>query len=199
MIPAVTTKITGAARTPRNPDDTAESARPSFFAKKHYLTLIPLSFAGGALAAWLEIPTGGMLGAMFAGGGLSLFLSRRYKFDSRLRFAAQIGLGLVTGERITPQIAHQIGALFLPAIAVTLVMLTGCALLAVLLYKTSGWSLTTCLLCASPAGVSQIVSFAEETDADPLVVSVFHTARVVSIVSLYPWIVLPLASYGGWA
>ena len=128
-----------------------------------------------------------------AGSGLSLFLSKQYKFDNKFRYAAQIGLGLATGERITPQTAGQIGTLFVPAVVVTLVMLAGCTLLAVLLYKTSDWSLTTCLLCAAPAGLSQIASFAEEVGADPLTASVFHTARIVGIVTLYPLIVLPLA------
>ena len=195
MIPylaVVAEKITGARRAPRGPDATAKKEPPVLFAGKDYLTLISLAFAGGALAAWLEIPTGAMLGAMFAGGGLSLLLSKQYKFNNKFRYAAQIGLGLVTGERVTPQIARQLGTLFVPAVVVTLVMLIGCTLMAALLYKMSGWSLTTCLLCAAPAGLSQIASFAEEVGADPLVASVFHTARIVGIVSFYPWIVLPL-------
>ncbi|MDR2529118.1 MAG: AbrB family transcriptional regulator [Synergistaceae bacterium] len=188
----VAEKITGVSRASRG-TETAQKTSPAFFAKGDYLKLVPLAFAGGAFAAWLNVPTGAMLGAMFAAGGMALFWGRKYKFNERLRFAAQIGLGLVTGERITPQIAAQLGNLFLPAVAVTLVMLAGSTLLAVLLYKTSDWGLTTCLLCAAPAGLSQIVSFAEDVGADPLTTSVFHTARIVGIVSFYPWIVLPLA------
>jgi membrane AbrB-like protein len=189
----VAEKITGISQASRGSNKTAKDASSVLFAKRDYLKMIPLAFAGGALAAWLKIPTGAMLGAMFAGGGLALLLGKRYRFDDRLRVVAQIGLGLVTGERITPQIAGQLGALFVPAIVVTLVMLIGCTLLAILLYKTSDWTLTTCLLCAAPAGLSQIASFAEEVGADPLTASVFHTARIVGIVTFYPLIVLPLA------
>jgi membrane AbrB-like protein len=189
----VAEKITGIPQESRSSKKTAKDARLMFFAKRDYLKMIPLAFAGGALAAWLEVPTGAMLGAMFVGGGLALLLGKQYRFDDRFRVTAQIGLGLVTGERMTPQIAGQLSTLFVPAIVVTLVMLVGCTLLAVLLYKTSDWSLTTCLLCAAPAGLSQIASFAEEVGADPLTASVFHTARIVGIVTFYPWIVLPLA------
>jgi membrane AbrB-like protein len=188
----VAEKITGIPQASRNPNKTAKNTSLVFFAKRDYFKMIPLALVAGALAAWLEIPTGAMLGAMFTGGGLALLLGKRYRFDDRLRVVAQIGLGLVTGERITPQIAGQLGTLFVPAIVVTLVMLAGCTLLAVLLYKTSNWSLTTCLLCVAPAGLSQIASFAEEVGADPLTASVFHTARIVGIVTFYPWIVLPL-------
>ncbi|MDR1377601.1 MAG: AbrB family transcriptional regulator [Synergistaceae bacterium] len=189
----VAEKITGISQESRSSNNAAKGTSLAFFAKQDYLKLVPLAFVGGAFAAWLKIPTGGMLGAMLVGGGLALLWGKRYRFDDRIRLMAQIGLGLVTGERITPQIAEQLGALFVPAIVVTFVMLLGCTLLAILLYKTSDWSLTTCLLCAAPAGLSQIASFAEEVGADPLTASVFHTARIVGIVTLYPWIVLPLA------
>jgi membrane AbrB-like protein len=202
MIPylsIVAEKITGVPDTPKTPrglDETNETKRRTpfaLFAKKDYTILVPLALAGGAIAARLGVPAGAMLGAMFAGGGLSLFIGRQYKFDNRIRFAAQIGLGLATGERITPQIVRQLGTLFFPALVVTLVMLAGCTLLAILLYKETGWSLTTCLLCSAPAGLSQIASFAEEIGADPLTASVFHTARIVGIVTFYPWLVLPLS------
>jgi membrane AbrB-like protein len=154
--------------------------------------MIPLAFAAGALASWLKVPTGAMIGAIAAGGGMALLLGRQYKFDDRLRIVAQIGLGLVTGNRITSEFIEQLGTLLVPTLVVTLVMLAGCVMMALLLYNTTEWSLTTCLLCAAPAGLAQIASYAEEIGADSLTASVFHTARLVGIVTLYPWLILPL-------
>ncbi len=54
----------------------------------------------------------------------------------------------------------------------------------------SGWDILTCLLCTAPAGLSQITVFAEEIGADSFTASVFHTVRILSIVSIYPWLVL---------
>ena len=197
MIPylvLIAEKITGVPRMSRDQSDRVKDVSIEFFTRRNYLAMIPLTFAGGTLAYWLGIPAGAMLGAMFAGGGAALFLGKRYEFDSRLRFPALIGIGIVTGERITPQFIEQLGALFIPAIVVTVVMLIGCSLLAILLYKASNWSLTTCMLCVVPSGISQIVPLAEDLGADPLVASVFHTTRIVGIVMFYPWLVLPLIS-----
>ena len=82
--------------------------------------------------------------------------------------------------------------LFLPALVITLIMLAGCTLLAFILHRTSGWDFATCLLCSAPAGLSQASVFAEELGVDSFTASVFHTVRIVGIVSLYPWIVMPM-------
>jgi membrane AbrB-like protein len=164
------------------------------FSRKNYGYLSIFALLGAAAGMWLKIPTGAMLGAMFACGIYAICIGKQYFYDSRLRVAAQIGLGLVMGQRMTPQIAHQVGILFLPAIVVTGVMLAGCTLLAVFLYKTSDWDLTTCLLCSAPAGLNQIAAFAEEIGVDSFTATVFHTARIVGIVTLYPLLVLPLTS-----
>jgi len=187
-------KITGVPLTPHSHNTRVKDVTVEFFGRKDFLTLIFMAFAGGGLAFWLNVPAGAMLGAMFAGGGLALLLGKQYKFDSRLRLAALIVIGLVTGMRITPQFVEQLGTLLIPAMVVTVIMLIGCTLLAVVLYKTSGWSLTTCLLSVAPAGMNQIVPLAEDLGADPLTASVFHIARIVGIVTFYPWLVLPLIS-----
>jgi len=184
-------KIAGILRMSRAQPSREKKAFLKFFMKRDYLMMIPMAFAGGALALWLEIPTGALLGSMLACGGIALLIGKQYKFDNKLSFIAQIGIGLVTGAKITPQIFEKLGTLLVPAIVVTLVMLVGCFLMALLLYKMSEWNLATCLLCVSPAGLSQIVTLAESVGADPLVASVFHTVRIVGIVTFYPWLVLP--------
>ncbi|MCL2103328.1 MAG: AbrB family transcriptional regulator, partial [Syntrophorhabdaceae bacterium] len=188
----VAEKISGVSQKSRDRSDSAKDALAELFGRRDYMMMISLAFAVGALASWLRVPTGAMIGAMFAGGGMALFLGKQYEFDDRLRTAAMIGFGIVTGERITPQVIEQLITLFVPTMIMTLVMLVGCILLALLLYKTSEWDLATCLLCAAPAGMAQIVSFAEEVGVDPIVATVFHTARIVAIATLYPWLVLPL-------
>jgi len=131
-----------------------------------------------------------MLGAMLASGCFAIFLKRSYCYDTRLRIAAQIGLGVVMGQRMTYAVVSQLGQILVPALATTAVMLVGCIALAFLLRKLSGWDILTCLLCTAPAGLSQITVFAEEIGADSFTASVFHTVRILSIVSIYPWIVL---------
>lgn len=160
------------------------------FALRHYFVLAAAASGGAVLANAIHIPAGPMLGALAASGCCVLLLGRVYAFDTRLRYAAQICLGLVMGQKMTPDVAAQLGKLFLPAAATTLVMLLGSVALAFALYKTSRWDLTTCLLCTSPAGLSQITVFAEEIGVDSFTAAVFHTVRILGIVSIYPWIVL---------
>jgi membrane AbrB-like protein len=160
------------------------------FSARNYASLLIFALIGAAAGLWSRIPAGTMLGAMAACGILSLAVNKRYSYDTRIRSLSQIGLGLVMGQRISPNILERLGATLIPVVVATFVMLVGCALLAFLLFKTTGWDLATCLLCASPAGISQVSIFAEEIGADSLTTSVFHTVRVVGIVSFYPWIIM---------
>jgi membrane AbrB-like protein len=163
------------------------------FSALDYVPLAAFALLGSALGTALRVPTGAMLGAMLAGGIFSIAIDKKYRYDTRIRFVAQIGLGLALGQRMSPEIVSQLGTTFIPAIAVTAIMLVGSTLLAFLLHKTTGWDIVTCLLCSAPAGLSQITVFAEEIGADSLTASVFHTVRIIGIVSLYPWIIMPLA------
>lgn len=160
------------------------------FEKQDYFLMVIFAFFGAAIFAYYEIPTGAMLGAMFSAGLFSVIVKKTYCYDTRLRMIAQIGLGVVMGNRMTYSIVTQLGSILLPALATTVVMLVGCILLAYLLHKISGWDMLTCLLCAAPAGLSQITVFAEEIGADSFTASLFHTVRIISIVTIYPWIVL---------
>jgi membrane AbrB-like protein len=171
----------------------AQKSLPKF-SPGNYAALALCSLAGAAFGFWLKIPTGAMLGAMMASGVFAISVNKRYGFDVKLRYIAQIGLGLAMGQRISPDFTSLLGSLLIPALVVTSLMLVGSTLLAVLLYKTTDFDLTTCLLCSAPAGLSQIGAFAEEIGADPFTASVFHTARIIGIVSIYPWIVMPLIS-----
>jgi membrane AbrB-like protein len=171
----------------------ASDASIAPFGLRDYLAMGAGAFAGAALAYHFRVPTGAMLGAMVVCGVYSVFINKRYSYDTRIRWVAQVCLGLAMGQRMKPEMVYQLGTLLLPAVTVTLVMLCGCLFLAFLLWKTTGWDVTTCLLCAAPAGLTQITVYAEEVGADSLTASVFHTARIIGIVSIYPWIVTPLA------
>lgn len=161
-----------------------------FFDRKEYLYMIMIAFVCGGIAYYMQIPTGAMLGAMLSAGIFSVFVKKTYCYDTKFRVAAQIGLGVVMGQRMTYSIVTQLDSILFPALATSVVMLLGCVLLAYILHRISGWDMLTCLLCAAPAGLSQITVFAEEIGADSLTASLFHTVRILSIVVFYPWIVL---------
>jgi membrane AbrB-like protein len=164
------------------------------FGVRDYAVMGCAAFLSASLAYRFRLPAGALLGAMIACGAYSVSVGKRYTYDARIRWVTQVCLGMTMGQRMTPEMVLQLGTLFIPAVTVTLVMLAGCLGLAFLLRKTTGWDVVTCLLCAAPAGLSQISVYAEEVGADSLTASVFHSTRIIGIVSLYPWIVMPLSS-----
>lgn len=165
------------------------------FARGHYIPLIIFGIIGSALGVYFNVPSGGLLGAVIGCGVYAVAINRVYAFNVNLRFAAQIGLGLIMGQRMTPEIAAQLMRMLLPAVTVTVVMLIGCTFLGLLLHKTTGWDLVTCLLCTAPAGLSQITVFADEIGVDSFVATVFHTVRILTIVGVYPLIILPIVAW----
>jgi membrane AbrB-like protein len=168
------------------------------FRPRDYAVLVPCSLAGAAAGYLLKIPAGTMLGSMLACGGVAMLFNRTYTCSPKLRIAAQIALGSLLGQRLAPQIVGQLPSLLLPILLTTAIMLFGCMLLALLLFQTTAWDMTTCLLCSAPAGLSQITLFAEEIGANTLAASVFHTVRILGIVSLYPMLVMPvIQAFGG--
>ena len=163
-----------------------------YFGRFDYLLLIVSALAGAWLFVHLNIPNGTMMGAMLACGLLSVLIRKTYRFDFRIRYVAQIALGLVMGQRMTPDVMGELQRLILPGLVSTVIMMAGTVLLALLLYKTSPLDLVTCILCTSPAGLSQIALFADEIGADSLTVSIFHIFRLLSIIAFYPWIVMAI-------
>jgi membrane AbrB-like protein len=188
-ISIISEKFKGRKRNIRTESNTDASS--VLFKKKEYFVLILISCAGAIIGRLLEIPTGALIGAMIASRAYAITIGKKYRYDSRIRCFAQIALGLVMGERMTPQAVSQLGSLLMPAITVTGIMLIGSATLALFLYRSTNWDLVTCLLCAAPAGLSQITVYAEDIGADTFTASVFHTVRIISIVTLYPLITMP--------
>lgn len=165
-------------------------ARPVFFERADYLRLTGAALCGAFLFTFLRVPSGAMMGSMLACGALALFLKKTYRFDMRFRYVAQVVLGLITGQRITPDIVGELGHLLLPGLLATGLMLVASTLLALILYRVSKMDLVTCILCTAPAGLTQTAFIADEIGADPLLTSIFHIFRLPSIIAFYPWIVM---------
>lgn len=162
------------------------------FTRPNYLLLLLAAFGGGWVGQALGLPAGALLGSMFFAGGVGILLNKQYDYPAWVRSLAQVGLGMVMGQRVDAEVLSRLAGFFLPVLGLTAVMLIGCLLLALLQYKTTRYDLATCLMCSAPAGLSQVAVYAEETGTDVFTVAVFHTARMVSIVIIYPWIIVHL-------
>jgi len=162
----------------------------SAYGRWDYLFLICVATAGGYLGYRLGIPAGTLFGSMTAAGILTIILKKHYILKAKIRLAAQLGLGIIMGQRVDASLGDLLVSFLLPLFLVTLAMVVCCLLLAFLLYKTTDYDLTTCLICSAPTGLSQIAAHAEEAGADVLTATLFHAVRVVSIVGIYPLLIM---------
>ena len=163
-----------------------------FFRKYDYVFLVGAALLGAYFFETLRVPNGPIIGATLACGLLAIYIRRTYRFDSKVRCAVQITIGLILGYNITPDVARELPQHLLPGLVASVVMLAGSVLFALILYKFSSLDIVTCVLSTSPAGLSQAVFLADEMGAEPLTTSIFQTSRLLSIVAFYPWIVMAI-------
>lgn len=150
------------------------------------LLLMGTTLAGGILGKALGLPAGDMIGAMVLVGVMNTLLGPLPEIPSLLRHFARIGIGITMAQQLTPETIQKLSGLIIPVFLLGTLMLTSGFLLSRFLHRFTGWDSGTCLLVSSPAGISQMSIVAEEVGADPLVVSVLHTARLLSIIIFLP-------------
>jgi len=88
----------------------------------------------------------------------------------------------------TPETLVRLKSLVVPIIIPGVVMILYGVLLSWLLFRLTGWDAGTCLLASFPVGLTRMSVIADEIGANPLIVSVLHTARLLSIVIILPFI-----------
>lgn len=155
---------------------------------KGYALLAGVSLIGGTLGYILRLPVGILTGAMFASAATSLLFGELPPMPNVLRTVAQIGIGIIIASNITMSTLHQFVELWLPVVALTAAMLVCSVLLAVLLHRMTGWDYPTCLLSSSLGGLSQMSIISEEMGADPLKVNILQTTRLISILTVLPFL-----------
>lgn len=105
-----------------------------------------------------------------------------------VRVFARIGLGISMARDFTPETLVRLKSLVVPIIIPGVVMILYGVLLSWLLFRLTGWDAGTCLLASFPVGLTRMSVIADEIGANPLIVSVLHTARLLSIVIILPFI-----------
>ncbi len=164
-----------------------ESVRgaPSFFAPRSILCAMS-AVLGGAAGKWLGIPAGTLIGAMTGTGFVTVIFGECRLPSGMIRTFGQAGVGIIIARSITSEVLLAFVSLLGPLLLLTVGMIGGSLLLAVLLHRITGLAPMTCMLAASPGGLSQIASIADEFGADPIVVSLIQTVRLLSIVLVLP-------------
>ncbi|MCX7788428.1 MAG: AbrB family transcriptional regulator [Spirochaetes bacterium] len=153
-----------------------------------HVMLLLATLLGGFIGKALGIPAGDMLGAMFGVGTANTLVGDLPPVPPVLRNYARIAIGLAMAQQLTPETLERLSTLVLPIALLGLLMVASGILLSRILQRITGWDTGTCLLVSSPAGLTQMSIIAEEVGANPLVVSVLHTARLLSILTVLPFL-----------
>lgn len=152
------------------------------------ILLLAATLTGGLIGKYLGIPAGDMLGAMLGVGTANILFGNLPPVPPLLRNYARIAIGIAMAQQLNPETLERLSTLILPIGLLGVLMVVSGILLSRILQRITGWDIGTCLLVSSPAGVTQMSIIAEEVGADPLIVSVLHTARLLSILTVLPFI-----------
>jgi len=138
----------------------------------------------------LHLPMPWLLGPIFAVMLAQLTIRTHWEWPGWLRNCGLVLLGAAVGEAFTRAAFSNIGNYILYMLLLNIVLLLFCVLLAYVTQKLTGLSFITALTASIPGGLSQSVTFAEEHKGIELgAVTYFQVIRVLSIVSIVPFIV----------
>lgn len=157
-----------------------------------YSTLKVLASAslGVLLFSLLHLPMPWLLGPIFSVMLSQLTISTSWSWPKPFRNIALVILGAAIGSSFTLSAFANMGHYLLYMLLLNVILLLFCILLALITMKLTGMAFMTALTASIPGGLSQSVAFAEEHKGIELgSVTYFQIIRVLSIVSIVPFIV----------
>lgn len=151
-----------------------------------------LLIAGGAAGGWLfdalHIPGGSMLGAVVGAMLIKLSGLNEMPTPHGFQLVAQIGMGIVVGNMLTPTIMAEIKSM-LPLMAVTTGLLLAAGFVGSwLVYRGTGMDIPSAILATSPGGLNAVVGLAADMGNYAPMVMAFQMVRLYAVVLLSPLI-----------
>ncbi len=173
-----------------SPDPAKDQAKEKIHPARYFLTAA--AAAAGAFAGWaLNIPAGPMIGSMVATTIVSVATGKT-AFPSGLRTPVQFAAGAYIGSRMTMATVLSVGSLAVPALFLVASLFVNTFGIGELMHRISRVDRRTCLLASTPGGLQEMCLLADDLGADVTSVSVLQTARLFSVILLFP-IMLELA------
>ncbi len=133
----------------------------------------------------LGVPAGALIGAMVGVATIGLLGAPTVGSGNLLRFAAFVVIGWELGSQVTKETLESVRQAAVPILVVVGGLLIASGLLALLL-RGAGLDPVTAFLAASPGGLSQMAALSTEFGANPVLVSVVHLIRIVTVLLTAP-------------
>lgn len=163
----------------------------------HLILLIIFGLLGGILGHRLNIPAGGMIGAILAVMIYKQSTQTIIVLPAKFEILAQILIGISIGAGFTHDFFIRLKSVFFPAIFTILLLLLFCVFLAIILKKITGLDIVTSLLATTPGGLTEMSSFSLVFKAETVVVLTIHLFRILAISVLIPVAVYISGYWGG--
>jgi membrane AbrB-like protein len=145
----------------------------------------------GLISAWLfglaHIPASNMMGPMLSVGIYTKFRRLKMKINKNLQKLIQVGVGGIVGLSMDHDSIMSLPSYIVPIIALNVIIVGGCFILAFVLYKATGWDIATCLIATAPGGMSPMILLAMEMGADSRRVTIFQVLRMVLVLLFTPF------------
>lgn len=146
------------------------------------LTLV-LGGAGGALAAFVDLPVAWLLGATVAVAAASL-AGVPIHIPARVRDATFFVLGIQAGSGVTPDVVNQL-TLWPLSFAIQMIGVAGVVVATNLfLQRVFGWDRETALFASLPGAMSFVLAAATETRADMTRIIVVQSTRLLLLIGV---------------
>lgn len=158
---------------------------------KQMMPIFLLACGGGYLFYLLNLPLPWTLGPL-ATSTLWVLISRRPVFWPRqIRNYSLAVLGFVMGSPFTPAIAAHIAQQLPIMLAVTIILIIISITSGYIVGRSLGIGTANSIIGSLPGGLSQMTAVCEEIpNADPAVVTLMQTVRVVTVVFTVPFLTL---------
>ena len=134
---------------------------------------------------WLDIPAGTIIGAMLGAMAYNIYSKRAY-FPKKLGVPMRICAGFFVGMRIDRYNLETMAQLVTPLAYTLVYVFIVTFTTAFFVHKITKLDMATSLLVSTPGGLSEMALIADEMNLDTPKVAVLHTARLISVIALFP-------------
>ncbi|MDW7674820.1 MAG: AbrB family transcriptional regulator [Bacillota bacterium] len=145
------------------------------------LGVLATGLAVGILFIYLDIPAGGLLGAVIGAAMGCVILNQKVYMSEKIQQFVQLGFGINIGLYFTAETFFQLLQVLPLSLLLGIIIFISGVLQALILRAMTGWDLTTCLLSSAPGGLPQMVILTDETEGDVVKVSYFQIIRLLTI------------------
>ena len=172
------------------PEEEAQEENSREKPKIPYMAEWMIFIALAILATWvfglINFPAPFLTGPMIFIGIYTKIRGLKITANPNFQLILQIGIGGILGLSLTRESILSVPIYVLPIIVLNVVLMGGCAVLALIMKKLTRWDLITCLLATAPGGLTPMVLLAMEMKVNSRVVAVFQVLRIIMVIVLTP-------------